>query len=130
MAGVALLLLATGCSGPKLLDVSGRLTYKGQPVPSTRVAFQPDDGSRASMSITDDDGKFHLQYSRAQSGATPGPHTVCLSYVVSGDEELGRIAPKASDELKTVILRYGDAKKSSLHYQVTKSGEVFNIDLQ
>jgi hypothetical protein len=50
--------------------------------------------------------------------------------VVSGDEELGRIAPKASKELKAVILRYDDTKKSSLHYEVNKNGEVFNIDLQ
>jgi hypothetical protein len=130
VVGVALLLLTTGCSGPKLMEVSGKVTYKGQPVPSTRVCFQPDSGSRPSIGITDDSGKFQMSYSRAQWGVTPGPHTVCLSYVVGADEERGRVPPKASREVKTVILRYGDPKKSSLHYDVNKNGEVFNIDLQ
>jgi hypothetical protein len=82
------------------------------------------------MGITDDDGKFRLSYSRAQSGATPGPHTVRLSYVVGADEERGRVPPKASKEVKEVILRYGDPQKSPLHYDVNKNGEVFNIELQ
>jgi hypothetical protein len=128
--GATLVLLTTGCGGQKLMDVSGRLTYKGQPVPSTRVCFQPDSGSRASLAVTDNDGKFRMSYSRGQSGVTPGPHTVWLSYVVGREEERGWVPPKASREVKTVILRYGDPKKSSLHYEVNKNGEVVNIDLQ
>ncbi len=62
---VALVLLAavSGC-GSGRVKVTGRVTYKGEPVPSTEVYFQPDDGSRTSIGKTDDDGRFSLRFSR------------------------------------------------------------------
>jgi hypothetical protein len=77
-----------GCGG-NLVEVTGKLTHRGQPVPSTRVTFLPDDGGRKSTGVTDADGIFRLKYSRTQAGVTRGAHTVCLSYVVSNEEELG-----------------------------------------
>jgi len=127
--GLALLFLV-GCSGPKLMDVKGRLTYRGQPVPSTRVAFYPEDGGRKSSGVTDEDGNFHLNYSRTQIGTTPGKHTVCLTYVISNEEDLGKIQPRVSKETKAVLSGYADPKKSSLHFDVTSNGQVIDIDLR
>ena len=45
------------------------------------------------------------------------------------DEELHKIQPKASKELKAVIEKFGDIKTSPLHYEVTKSGQHFEIEL-
>ena len=124
------LLAAGGCSSG-FVEVSGRLTHKGQPVPSTLVKFMPDDGRRAGKGVTDDDGRFVLRYSRDQTGATPGPCTVCLSYSVSMEEELGQIKPKAGPELKKVIAKYADPATSKLHYEITtKSSQVIDIDLE
>jgi hypothetical protein len=130
VAALALLLAATGCGGSGLLKVTGRLTYKGQPVPNTQVTFLPDDGSRKSVGHTDDDGHFTLKYSRTETGASRGHHTVFLNYVPSNEEELGQAPSKASRELKAVITKHGDPKTSPLHYEVNKSGQVIDINLE
>jgi hypothetical protein len=126
---LALLLAGSGCGG-RLVKVTGKVTYKGAPVPSTQVKFHPDDGSRPSTGLTDDDGKFTLKYSRTEPGATRGRHTVSLEYFVGNDEYLGKIPPKASEELRAVIAKYRDPKTSSLHYEVKKNGEFFEIKLE
>jgi len=129
-AAVVLALAASGCGGP-LVNVTGRLTYKGQPVPSTYVIFQPDEeGKRASRGITDDDGHFMLTHSKSDTGALRGPHTVFLKYHMTAEEETGHIPPKASKELKAVIARYSDPKTSPLHYDITKNGQVIEINLE
>ena len=130
LAAAALLLLGVGGCSSRLVKVSGRLTYKGEPVPSTLVTFLPDNGSRASKGLTDDNGNFTLRYSREEVGATRGPCTVLLTYYVSNEEELGQIKPKASKELKAVIAKYGDPTKSPLHYEITKNGQFFEINLE
>jgi hypothetical protein len=126
---LALLLAVSGCNSSGLVGATGKLTYKGQPVPSTLVIFQPDDGSRRSTGLTDDSGNFTLRFSRTEQGVKLGKHTVHLRYEVSADEETHKIPPKASKELRAVIARYGDPKKSPLHYEVTGSGQHFDIDL-
>jgi hypothetical protein len=126
---LAALLGVAGC-GNGLVSASGRLTYKGKPVPSTVVYFLPEDGSRRSTGLTDDDGHFSLRFSRDLSGVKIGKHTVYLRYDVSAEEETHQIPPKASAQIRSVITRYGDPKTSPLHYAVTHSGQVFEITLE
>jgi hypothetical protein len=127
---LTLLLTASGCGGP-LVKVTGRLMYKGEPVPSTIVTFHPDEeGKRASNGVTDDDGNFALTYSKTETGAVRGKHTVTLRYHLTADEEMGKAKPKASRELKKVIDKYGDLKTSPLHYEVTHNGQVIEINLE
>jgi hypothetical protein len=131
VVALALLLVGSGCNNSGLVEVSGRLTYHGKPVPSTRVTFQPDDGSRRSTGVTDDDGNFRLRFSSQQTGAKLGPHTVTLKYDPSTDEELGRIPRKVSTELQAIIAnKYGDAKTSKLHFEITQSGQFVPITLE
>jgi hypothetical protein len=129
---VALMLLASaGCNRSGLLKATGRLTYKGRPVPSTYLTFHPDDiHKRPSHALTDDDGNFTVTNSRTEVGLEPGRHTVSLRYFPSGPEELGQAPPKASRELKAVIARYGDPEKSPLHVEVTRSGQSLEINLE
>ena len=130
-AALALLLAGlSGCGKPELVSASGKLTYKGQPVPSTLVIFQPEDGSRRSTGLTDDDGRFTLRFSRDKYGVKPCKHTVYLRYDVSTEEEIGQIPPKASRELRKVIGKYSDPKTSPLRYEVTHSGQMFEIALE
>jgi hypothetical protein len=129
VVALVLLLAGSGCSS-RLVKATGKLTYKGQPVPSIRVTFFPDDESRKSSGLTDDNGNFTLQYSRTEVGVTRGPKTVFLKYEMSPEEELHQVPPKVSKELQAIIAKYGDPKKSSLHYEVTKSGQHFDIDLE
>jgi hypothetical protein len=130
LLALALLLAIGGCAGD-LVTAKGRLTYKGQPVPSTYVMFQPkEEGKRASSGLTDDDGNFTLEYSRQEKGVLRGQHTVFLQYYVSLEEELGKIPPKASKQLKKVIEKYGDPGKSPLQYEITKNGQFIEINLE
>lgn len=129
LAVLVILAAASGCSS-KLVHVEGRLTYKGQPVLSTRVKFFPDNGGRPSHGLTDDDGNFTLKYSRNETGATRGPCIVVLKYEMSAEEELHEIPPKASRELKAVIAKYRDPAKSNLHYEITKHGQFIEIQLE
>jgi hypothetical protein len=125
---LALLVTASGCAGSHV-PVTGRLTWKGKPVPNTQVTFQPDDGSRPSKGLTDENGNFTLRYSRQQAGATRRRCTVFLIYVPSNDEETGK-KPRAPRELTDMLRRYGDPKTSGLHYEIKNNKEHFDIDLE
>ena len=126
----ALLAAVSGCGGD-LVTATGQLTYKGQPVPSTYVMFLPkEEGKRASSGLTDDQGRFTLEYSRQEKGVLRGQHTVFLRYYISMEEELKEIPPKASKELKAVIERYGDPDKSPLRYEIKKNGQHLEINLE
>jgi hypothetical protein len=127
---VPLLLLLSGCSRSGLVSASGRITYKGEPVPSTQVTFLPADGGRPSHGLTDDNGNFQLSYSRTEKGVSRGQHTVLLTYHVGNEEYLGKAKPKASPELKRVIAKYGDAKRSPLQIEINSSGQFVDIKLE
>jgi len=127
---VAMVLAVAGCGNNGLVNASGRLTYQGKPVPSTLVTFWPEEeGKWASVGVTDDEGNFTLSYSRQEPGVLVGRHIVFLKYDVSMEEELGKIPPKASKELKAVIAKYGDMKTSPLRYEITKNGQFIEIKL-
>jgi hypothetical protein len=128
---VALAVAVSGCRGSGLVKVTGRVTYKGRPVPSTYVTFQPAEvGKRASHGLTDDDGNFRLTYSSTEVGAVPGRHTVCLRYRVSAEEEMNEAPPRVSRDLKAVISRYRAPQTSPLHYDVTTNGQFIEINLE
>jgi hypothetical protein len=129
-AALALLLAAGGCGQSRLVNATGRLTYQGQPVPSTLLTFLPDDQTRAAHGTTDDNGNFTVTYSRTQTGMPRGWFTVALRYDMSVDEELHKTPPKASHELKAVIARYSDPATSGLRYEITKGGQFLEIDLK
>src|SRR5262245_58137456 len=95
LPAIVLLVAAGGCNRSGLVNASGRLTYKGQPVPSTYVIFYPEEeGRRPSQGLTYDEGNFKLLSSTTASGVLVGKHAVILKYYVSGDEELGKTPPK------------------------------------
>ena len=131
LPALALALAVCGCRGSGLVKVTGKLTYKGRPVPSTYVTFQPEEeGKRASHGLTDDDGRFNMTNSRSDKGVYCGLCTVVLKYHVSSEEEMGKTPPKASKELKAVIARYGDMSKSTIHREITKNGQYVEIELE
>ena len=128
--GSLLLVAAGGCGGKGLVNAKGRLTYKGQPVPSTTVIFHPaEDGKRASHGLTDDDGNFLLTNSMEDRGVFPGHHKVTLKYHLSAAEETREIPPKASKELREVIARFQDLKTTTLQVDITTSGQFIELKL-
>ena len=77
LAALPLLALVAGCGGdgPTIVKVTGRLTYKGQPVTNAILQFQPEYG-RQSWAQTDAEGRFKINYDRQQDGAVIGKHKV------------------------------------------------------
>jgi hypothetical protein len=77
LALAALLAAAAGCSdGPRRHDVSGVVTYRGHPVPTGEVRFEPDParggrGPGGFAKITD--GRYRTE---PGWGAVGGPHVV------------------------------------------------------
>jgi hypothetical protein len=125
---LALLLAAGGCSRSDLVEATGKLTYKGQPVPSTWVTFFPDtEGKRPSQGLTDDTGHFKLTQSRYDSGVLRGKYSAFVRYRVAADEEKGRARP--TDEMKDAIASHGDPKTSGLKFEVTTGGQHFEVKL-
>jgi hypothetical protein len=128
-AALALAFTISGCGGSGRVEVTGRVLYQGKGVPSTQVTFYPDDGSRRSTAVTDDDGNFRLRYSRDESGVVLGKHTVTLKYIVGPEEELHKIPPKATKEQMAAIAKYKDIKTTTLHYEITGGGQFVEVKL-
>lgn len=81
---VAFILPQLGCGGadgPEMGDVQGTVTLEGQPLPGAQVIFQPTNG-RPSTGITDDQGKYELQFTTDRSGALAGSHQVKITTAI------------------------------------------------
>jgi len=93
LAFVALGALAAGCSGQRVVPVSGRVTLNGQPLANVHVSFQPlsagpdhDPGS-GSYAITDNDGRYTLKLVHGDTpGAVVGKHRVEITPRNSDDD--------------------------------------------
>jgi hypothetical protein len=108
--------LPIGCTSkgqpaaPHLVPVSGRVVYKGKPVPMVAVAFLPDEskGSQGfqASGATKADGTFTLQTHPHGPGAAPGRYTVTLA-----SEARGQFPEK-----------YGDFSQSPLKVEIKEQG--------
>ena len=105
-----LLCLLCGCSGDSipLADVTGRVTFNGQPAPA-EIVFQPHDEhgrttGRPSMAHAGDDGTFRLFFTAERPGAVIGPHRISLSILRRSDGKEPQSYQEAVAPLKTVSL--------------------------
>ncbi len=77
--GFICLTFCMGCgSGGDLPRVYGVITMDGQPVQDANVAFYPLEG-RASLGVTDEEGRYSLEYSPESIGAAEGKYKVTVS---------------------------------------------------
>jgi hypothetical protein len=133
VAGVLILPCLSGCNrgGPEIVPIAGKVTHNGQPVPNVRIIFEPTEG-RISWAISDDDGRFVLDYDPDYDGAKVGTHRV---YVVDESATVdptaalsGAKAKKRSPELAAAIDKYSQ-DKSTLKVEVTKADRNFQLKL-
>ena len=78
LATLVLALVAAGCAQsdvPELGEVTGRVTYNGEPVPGITVIYQAA-GGRPSYGRTDEDGVYQMNYNLNFTGVKTGPATV------------------------------------------------------
>ena len=85
-------LFLAGCGG-KFPEVSGKVTYDGEPVANLKVVFTPIGGEQNpvpgpfSIGVTDESGVYSLQTRRKDRGAVVGSHRVGFEWDdISADE--------------------------------------------
>lgn len=72
-----LVIVFAGCSSNSTIgEVTGKVTYHGQPLKGAKLEFTPAGDGRMSVGYTDDQGKYTLQYTLQQTGAKVGKHRV------------------------------------------------------
>ncbi|HID21246.1 MAG TPA: hypothetical protein EYP14_02450 [Planctomycetaceae bacterium] len=127
-----------GCTqvadGPKTVPVSGVVTMDGKPLANAMVRFIPESGGRPSIGITDQQGRYELDYTETQKGAVLGKHRVEISTFGVGaqeDEEYGGAAPGATKE--TVPAKYNvnseltatvEDKVNEVNFDLSSEGEI------
>lgn len=126
--------LGCGSSGPALYEVTGKVTYQGDPVPGATITFQPERG-RTSVGVTDDAGNYFLRYTKDRNGAIPGKHKVFLSFDTRPSDEaaekafvlgeLTQVHPKQAE----IREQFGPSSKEPIRKEVTKNWQVINIEL-
>lgn len=129
------LLLLAGCGGPedpwkakrpKTTAVTGRITYKGNPLDEAVVTFYAYSGNVTSYGRTDPQGQFKLTTFEPDDGATIGPHKVAIQKfenlpIPEDPESAPRPGPKVEPR-SLIPERYGNMKTSTLTADVSEGG--------
>jgi hypothetical protein len=104
VTGVVLLMMALtlqlGCgpSGPDIARVQGTVTMDGKPVPNAIIMFVPV-GGRPSVSETDANGKYVLEFSGGRKGAIPGMNRVEINTGRLAYEKDGKNYPAVKESV-------------------------------
>ena len=104
VAGVVLLMMAlmlqVGCgpSGPDIARVQGTVTMDGKPLPNAIIMFVPV-GGRPSVSETDANGKYVLEFSGGRKGAIPGINRVEINTGRLAYEKDGKNYPAVKESV-------------------------------
>src|SRR4051794_27503821 len=126
LGGLALVFLglAVGCgdSGPRVVQVSGKVTRGGKPVSGLLVHFQPETG-RASFGRTDDQGNYTLEYDKTRKGAVVGTHRVFVQFKGRGPLDEEKIARgEFHPDQKAIMEKYGSLEVTKLRVEVGPDG--------
>src|SRR6185312_987326 len=79
VAVAALIPMACGATGPGMAQVSGKVTYNGNPVPKGTVSFQSTiPGGRNATGMIDPNGSYRLQTENPGDGALVGDYIVAI----------------------------------------------------
>lgn len=101
---IALALIGCGTDGPELANVTGTVTFDGQPVPDATVTFIPQEGQGSpSYGHTDVDGHYVMRFTLQKEGAMLGTHDVTI--------ETQQYPPQELAELREAGVLTGDPVK-------------------
>jgi len=119
VAGCALLAwTALGCE-PQVGQVSGKVTYRGQPLRSGSVLFVNAEGKEVGRSAIAADGRYVM------TDVPAGSVKVAV-------ESHGHVPPGLGGppgDYVPIPPRYKKAETSGLEYTVTRGSQTFNLDL-
>ncbi len=132
--GIALI-WTTGCGGPFTAPVSGKVTYKGEPLPGGVVTFIHPDG-RTGYTTIKEDGSYTIP-------AAPGGDVKCIVQTIKPIPGLPkRLAAKLpgggnkgsepiypAGKYVPIPEKYGDPQTSGLAYTIHRGSNSIDISL-
>ena len=140
---LSLLLASTGCSGgshsgPPMGEVTGTITYQGNPVALANVVFIPQiKGTAAAAAVTDSSGRYRLSISGEQTGAIAGTYQVSIALRAPYDGPIpdGMSVAYAKETFQNqgkplIPAKYFSASTSGLVAAVEPGRNTFDFDLQ
>ena len=83
-------LMVSGCGGPQMAPVKGRVTFDGQPVKEAQITFSPMDvegqkeTGKPGTGFTDDEGNFDISTFKNYDGALVGTNPNTAAQVYNG----------------------------------------------
>lgn len=112
------LLGALGCGDdlPERYQVSGQVTYKGQPLPKGTITFAPVDGSGSGAFGEIVEGSYSLTTHSTNDGARPGAYRVTITSAET-------VTPKAAydtDPNATPEASVAKSQRTAKHHVPTK----------
>lgn len=126
---VVLFEVGCGPSGLPQADVSGKVTFQGNPVADVLVSFIPEKGPGASGK-TDAEGNYTLMTKKPGDGAVVGKHVVTISQPVQGMIlEKGKPPRMVPPPKLTIPPKFADATTSGLIAEVKDGGNTINFEL-
>lgn len=118
------------------MPVSDSVTLKGVPVAGAAVSFQATDGSRSSIGITDESGRYELTTFVRGDGAVPGDYRLAISKftqaVVESKTVDGKYDPPAGpipEPKNELPAKYASPDKSGLESTVADGPNKADFDL-
>jgi len=143
LAGGSLLFSFAGCSRdpnmPKLGTVHGKVNYKGKPVESGTVTFNPipgkggETGQNATGQI-EADGSYVMTTFSTGDGAILGQHIVAVVVREKGSENQGKPKPDSTIDYSMPKIvtpsKYASVETSPLRCTVREGDNTFDIDLK
>jgi hypothetical protein len=127
---VAAILACNGCNArPKLCPLSGRVTFKGQPVAEGFIRFSnPQAGVDMTASLRSD-GAYEAAMSQG-AGLPPGRYKVAVTPPLAqmpSDPSKGMPKPRDFPNIPT---KYRDVSTSGLTLTLEPGGDRFDVDMQ
>lgn len=125
-----------GCGGsdaPKLVPVTGIVTFKKQPIGKINVLFVPADGTgMLAEGTTKADGTFQLQTREPEDGAMEGNYKVSFKFVSDVIPDMPGFAGAVKPEPSPIPAKYADENRSGVTATVSsdasKNEFQFNLD--
>jgi hypothetical protein len=109
--------IAGSATPPSLIPVKGKVTYKGKPLTTGVIQFEPDGFGRKARGQIQSDGTFVLTTAKEGDGADAGHHQVSISG--TGNHPNKEVIPK----------KYTQRNSSNLTADVDAEHTEFKFDL-